>query len=147
MVELDEPAGSDVDALVKDCPKEIQAALKAAFEVIHRVVEEAETRMQPVAEHSAGTARHTSRGGGSTSMTPFFSPAKAIVNFGAGWPDTDDEEGQDQLVAGRQGGQATEPPKKRKLERHFLDRGVWVHVGMYLTDKTSDAIFSDLHEI
>ena len=53
------------------------------------------------------------------------------------------------MIGGRQGpdlGVETKS-KKKKLERHFLDRGVWVHVGLLFTEHMSNAVFCDRLEV
>lgn len=70
-----------------------------------------------------------------------------MVHWGEGWPASEDEEDQEQLIGGRQAEEgAQHPPQKRKLERHFLDRGVWASVGVMRMDHVSNAVFSDLEE-
>lgn len=72
--------------------------------------------------------------------TNFFTPSKALVNMAAGWSDSEDGD-----ILPRNVPEAT--GKKRKLERHFLDRGVWVHVGMLALDPIGNGIFCDFFPV
>lgn len=74
--------------------------MKSVHTIVAGDLAEAELRMSP-----PSTRADTPIAGdpGRTPLSHFSSPSKAIVNFGQGWPDSEDDEVQDQLAGGRQG--------------------------------------------
>ena len=89
--DLDEAQGASFEGLVAGCNKETVDAVKVIYDIVFGAVQEAELRMSQPSKRKAAGNNVQPR---TTSQTVFFSPAKAVVSMGQGWPDSDADEDQ-----------------------------------------------------
>jgi hypothetical protein len=128
---------------VHSCTKEQKEALRGVHAAIVATPAEVTIRLQPKPSFDgAGGSRP------SQETLQFLSPSKGLVDVGDGWPASEDEDPphwgsvQADLASGRHVEQE-DKGKKRKLERHYLDRGVLRHIGILKSSRVSDALYCD----
>ena len=138
--ELDQVSGAAFEEITGDVSSDIKTSLKAVFDIVAGDTQEVELRLNPRLRDAEATPteRPSQR-----ADSIFFSPSKALVNMASGWSDSDNDLGQGDVQARHAPVVAEGAGKKRKLERHFLDRGVWQHIGILSQDKIGNGLFCD----